>query len=351
MATPFKFFEGFDYWASAADGVGKGWVITLFDEGSPGLSFPAGRYGGQSCNADAYPVRLAKPLPAQQTTIWMGVAISTDSNFGGVGDGEKSYIIAASCSGTIVCALGNSGVQSIQLTDSAGGTHAISGFTFPASGAWTYLELGLTAGATTETGQATVRQDGVSLGTFAISTTGSTNIYFDQINFYTLDCANSVGEIDDIYINNGAGLDPGFCGPMRVGVAILSADVGSGSAWTPASGTALFSQLNELPENGGTTHVSSSTDAALALFDVGSITGSLGTVVGVQPVIVAEGVNSTIAAQVISNSETVTTPFSSLTATYTGYAPTVLETDPSTGNRWTITAVQDATYGLLKGSP
>ena len=344
----YKFLEGFDHWASIADGTGKGWTITSFD-GGPAISFAAGRFGGQALDGHAYPQRLSKALLSNQTTLYLGAAFSSDSAFPGQPD-ERGNLFAVSTGGTIQVAL-KAGVKTLAIVDSSGATTTINGFTMPAAGTWTYLEIGVVAGSSSSTGSISVRQDGAQLGSFNVPTVTASASAYDAAMYYAPDCENAAGRIDDIYLSNGQGIDTSFCGPLQVVTVYPTADIGT-SSWTPSSGTALFSQVNEAQEDGATSTISTTINAAEADFAFSSLSGTLGTIVGVQSVITGIGSGgSTIAGKISSNGTVHVGPYANLAATYTAYAPECLELDPATAERWTAAGFAAATKGIVKGSP
>lgn len=64
---------------------------------------------------------------------------------------------------------------------------------------------------------------------------------------------------DDLYVNDDqGGVNDDFWGDTRIGLIMAISD-GDFSQWTPNSGTAHFSRINEVPPDGDTSYVSSDT--------------------------------------------------------------------------------------------
>lgn len=124
-------------------------------------------------------------------------------------------------------------------------------------GVYNYFEL-QTAGGT---GMATVnvRVNGAPIFS------GLQGDRVDQISIFTILTPGGGGSAyaDDVYVNDNTGtVNTGFLGPVRIGAITASAD-GAPLQWTPSAGGPHFSLIDQIPQNGGASSVSSSTVGAV----------------------------------------------------------------------------------------
>ncbi len=190
-----KGIEGFSNWSSYVDGLGTGWTFPQ----SGNVAFVPGRFGGQALHGQGgNGCLIERALPSEQTAMWLGAAFCSDNYYN---SNANPALIGLTTGGTPVLYLrqggGTSNPVALWLIDAAGGTTSVSGFLEPAVNTWTYLEIGVAAGAN-GTGQVIVRQDSVPIGTFALSTVGTAAPYFDGLLFCA-PYANAGGYLGDIY--------------------------------------------------------------------------------------------------------------------------------------------------------
>ena len=337
--TLYKHLEGFDHWASYLDGNGDGWSFPSF------MTFPAGRYGGQSIkDPGGNGSGGTLTLPSNQTTLYVGAAFYADS-----WGATNQNIITFLSSGTIVGKLQLNGVSNLQYIDSTGGTTSFARGTI-ANNTWSYFEIGIIADASAAPGNVVVRQDNSTIASLTVATSISGSVYFDHVGIFT-PYAGADGRIDDVYLYNNQGLDVEFCGPLQVFTAFPTGDISNTGSWAPTSGTTLYNMVNEVQEDGATTTITSPVDGSTAMFSYTTLPGTLGTIIGVQASTNGTSVGGSIAPRISSDGTVEVGSSVALGASYTAHSSTTMELDPGTGLRWSISGFNTATKGIIKGSP
>ena len=133
-------------------------------------------------------------------------------------------------------------------------------------------------------------------------------------------------------------------GDLRVQVTVPAAN--SAVQWTPLAGS-NFSEVNELPVDGDTSYVYTSTAGQQDLYTVGSLTGTPSSIKAVQirTCMRKTDASAHTAASVISSSATVQQGATqSLSSTYQ-YNADIYEQDPHTSAAWTLSAVNALLIG------
>ncbi len=361
MTALIKVLEGFDLWPASPSGgswvdvVGKGWI---YNSGS--INVGSGRFGGQAIGYNGgyqYYYWFNPPQNAQKQ-IAMGAAYLYDSWSSWYTPGNALMFFQGTITGpstSDVTVTSQCGLKSVngaswrwEYSDTAGNLTPIYGFTTPANNTWTYMEACLILdeiGSTT--GTFIVRQDGVDLCSISVSNT------VPQIDFVQFGSAGSGGSlnlIDDAYIYNGQGLEPMFLGPLYVATIHPTADVSNTGSWTPSTAGSLTAMVNG--SNISTlTGTITSTTTAKCMFDVGSITGTAGQVVGVQVNYYASGSGGSTLTGIAGSSSGTSTSTGTITVpvgTYNLYGAGAIELDPATNERWTFTGVQAAPFGISR---
>lgn len=265
--------EGFDHGSSVALAAqNKGWLEAR-SHGSgytiqPTSSIVTGRIAKRGLQ-----MTTGTNGSGGSTPVWVGWyhALTAASEYIAGGAMKFSYVNGSPCdifwyyaSGTRIMRVqwvdGGTGLAgTLQIVNSAG-TLIASGTTKIQSGSWFYIEV--RAKVNGASGEVELKLN----GTAEIATT-TTNIGSTNIDNVTWGAANAFGSssvattvMDDIYVLNTAGSAPRntFLGPCRVETLMPDAD-GASTAWTPNSGSAHFSRVNEISgtyPDGDTSYVS-----------------------------------------------------------------------------------------------
>jgi hypothetical protein len=239
-------FDGFGLYANGADALKvKGWTATGFP------SFGAGAGGRLSTSGSVFfnNASLSQTFPAATTTI-IGIAIkiSGGSNSITAFFGTSAVSVSMNPPGS-----GPGSVLSGSYND--GTLHALFS-TLVSINVWYYLEIKIVQGAG---GSVEVRLDTSPLGsatgiTWAGSTPGPLVLQLNGGQFLT---------IADFYLLDGTGPAPfnDYLGDIKIETLRPTAD-GATSGWTPNSGSAHYSRVNETGEDGDTSYVSTATVGA-----------------------------------------------------------------------------------------
>jgi hypothetical protein len=172
---------------------------------------------------------------------------------------QGSPIVLGNSGGTLY-AIQINGNGSISLIDNQN-TLGTSAAGLIVTGVYNYFELQVAGG--TGVSPVTVRVNG---GVVFSGLAGNIN---QQISVFSLSIPG--GEItalaDDIYVNDNTGAaNTGFLGPVRIAAITANAD-GAPLQWTPSTAGPHFSLLNQVPQNGGASSVSSSTVGAVDQYE------------------------------------------------------------------------------------
>ncbi len=217
--------EGFDHF-SKDDAVEKGWTGNIF-----GMTAPRG-FGGQSMDV-IINNEVRKILPSSYATIIAGAALRVDDTLPGTimtlrGGGVPAVSVAS-----------NGGNRLLEIIDSAGAVVA-SGTTLIPIEEFFYVELKLVVGTA---GHATVHLNGQPEIAATLGNYGSSNI--DTIEFSNHSLSGNT-HVDDVVVLDTTGSAPqnDFLGDVRVQTLWPVSDA-SHLQWTPDSGTAHYSRVNE----------------------------------------------------------------------------------------------------------
>ncbi len=217
--------EGFDHF-SKDDAVEKGWTGNIF-----GMTAPRG-FGGQSMDV-IINNEVRKILPSSYATIIAGAALRVDDTLPGTimtlrGGGVPAVSVAS-----------NGGNRLLEIIDSTGAVVA-SGTTLIPIEEFFYVELKLVVGTA---GHATVHLNGQPEIAATLGNYGSSNI--DTIEFSNHSLSGNT-HVDDVVVLDTTGSAPqnDFLGNVRVQTLWPVADA-SHTQWTPNSGTAHYSRVNE----------------------------------------------------------------------------------------------------------
>lgn len=237
------------------------------------------------------------------------------------------------------------GVILLTSGDASGSVLATYTGAFLAS-TWTALEFEITIDASA--GALHVRENGsASFNATGLNTRPvSTNNYANALHIGTANSINHV--IDDFIWFSTSGAAPNtWVGDMRAVVLRPSADTAQ-KDFTPNSGSANFSRVNEAQQDGDTTTVSDATVGHNDLYDLDDLATPPLSIVAVQTRGMMRKSDAGARAgqvQLKSGSTTVTSTVLSLSTTYQ-YVNRLDTVDPDTTAAWTATAVN-----ALKAGP
>jgi hypothetical protein len=324
--------DGFDHYNTSAHLALK-WSGVANAAGT----FGAGRFGGQAFTASGTPGTGARMDLTAQATRVVGFALKLpNTTTGGIivvfGDGATTQVDVR-WSGTAAGLL--TVTRNGTVLGTASGTYA--------QGVWYYLEF--KALIDPSAGEVYLHIDGASvLALTAQNTRNTANSYSTRVTIST-SAAPAVYTFDDLYILNTSGsINNDFLGECRIITSVPNAD-GSSLQWTPSTGTAHWSLVDEIPPN-ATDHVLSSTPGHIDLLVLPDIAPT-GPVLAAQTVIMAlkddVGVRQ-IAEQCKSGATTGTGATETMTSTNAFYK-TLRETDPATSAQWTLSGFNAAEWG------
>lgn len=334
------FVDGFDHYATAD--IGKKWN----NQGGTTLSIASAASrsaSGQGLRINTNASCFVQRGFASLGTVLFGVACrvgaAQSGNFGLLAllDGATYQIFVATlASGAVRVCRGNSMGVNI-LAESAGGVVSLN--------AWFYIEVKATM-ATGATGSVVVHVNGQEvINVTGVQTAASgaaqanSFLIFGQSTGINLD-------FDDVYVAStlGGGVAD-FIGDVRVDTQLPDAD-GSTLNWTPSTGNAHWSLLDENPPN-TTDYVSSNTANNIDSYSFTALTGS-GTIFGV-----AVNLTSTLSD---AGARTLTGYAKSGSNVSTGGShgvsygswtdvQDIFELDPQGNAAWTVSRVNAAEFG------
>lgn len=204
-------------------------------------------------------------------------------------------------------------------------------------GAYHFVEFTFNLHAST--GSATVKVDGVAVITATgLNTKGGTTTAIASFGIGD----SQINNVDDFYVTDGASL-----GERRIVACRPSADTASAD-WTPNSGSAHFSRVNEVLADGDTSYVASSTVGHKDLYDVDNLPTSPTTIDGVRIITAArkdDAASRTYRQLLKSSSTTANGADVGVNANYT-MAESQFLTDPATSAAWTTSGVNAMQIGL-----
>ena len=336
--------EGFDSWASSADGTAKGWI-----QNNAFLS--TGRFGGQALGiSTGGPAFLDRILPTPKTTLYVGAAFKfISTNIGTNNNGALFRFYGSDTAASLIVGLNSSGLLAI-LGSGWTGPGTVGTATINPGAGWTYLEVQV-VWSTSATGTVKVWQDGTLIySNTAIQTALSGHCSaFGQIEISTPYCSN--GSNNSAYFDDLYGSDSAILGPIRVATTRPTSD-NTGQGWTPSTGTTNYDKVNATIQNGGTPNVSASANSLTDLYGMGALpTSGVGAPIAVQPIVAATGAGNTISTSIktggtIYNSGTVAVP-----TAVNLIAPKIWEVNPNTGLAWTASDVNAMLVGMTNGAP
>lgn len=317
--------EGFDHVATSQLSL-KGWSALP-------TSMVTGRFGGQGAQISNQARTMTKSHTAAATVI-CGVAVNGPTTAG-------LDFFALRAGATLVVRLSCDASGFVRVRNSAGTIIATGTATVISSG-WHYIEV--KAFVNGASGTIEVHVDGVVEIASTVTNIGSTNL--DSIALIG-NTSSIITTWDDIYVCDASGSAPRntFLGDVRISTIFPTAD-GAHTQWTPSTGTAHWSLVDETTPNDDTDYITDATPGDIDTFAFGDIDTSA-TVFGVQRNIYARkddaGVRQIAGVTRQSGTDTVGSTFT-LASTYTFFSE-ILPQDPTAAD-WTPTTINADEFGV-----
>ncbi len=304
----------------------KGWSGAWTSAGT-------GRFGGQAMSLSN--VESHKSLPSTYATLIIGFAC------GNIAAQLSAPVMALrTAAGALVVQIGFNSSQQIVVYNGSNSVIA-TGTTVLPSATYQYIEL--KAFVNGASGTIEVHLNGVVEIASTTVNIGSTNM--GQILFGPQGGVGNQGAFDDVYVNDtSGGHNDSFLGDVRITTEWPTSD-GAHTDWTPSSGTAHWSLVDETTPNSDTDYVSSGTIGNIDTYGIGVVDGGA-TVYAVQVNLFARKDDSSArqVAPVIRQSATdyVGTTYT-LGSSY-AYDSQIYDKDP-TGTAWTPTTINADQFG------
>lgn len=213
---------------------------------------------------------------------------------------------------------------------------------------WYYVELQVTCDNVTGAYEVRVGENDV-LSDSGLDTQAGSNAYHDRVVF--LPGAACLARWDDIYVCDGSGTDNNdFLGNCKV--TPLYPDGDDTDNWTTACQANHYENVNMNPSDEDANYVEEDTVNVTDLYDYDDLGGGIASVFGLQI--------NTECRETDANSFDIKLPVDSNGTQNDGAALTIgttdwvtktrlVETDPDTGNLWTVNAINAAKFGIKVG--
>ncbi|MFF2388950.1 hypothetical protein [Agromyces sp. NPDC058104] len=326
------FIDSFD----AQDATAK-WVSTLAS--APSYA-EVPRYALGSCVKAASAGRLTKPFPAAAQIV-MGFAFKVDNL-------SAAHLLAHGWADS--GATQHAGIQvstTGQIQVMRGGTVAASSAAgLIVAGNWYFIELRATIADSG--GVAEVKLNGTQIINFSGDTKNAgTATTFDMVSLGGASTMDTAVTYDDFYLLNTSGSAPNntFLGEVVI-QALLPNAAGAHTDFTPIGSGANYQNVDEIPPS-GSDYNASSTVGAKDSYGVTNLSGSVGTIFGVQENMHASktGVGAAnLKSLVRSGGTDYTQPAVALGASQQWYGA-IREVDPATSAAWVASAVNALEVG------
>lgn len=297
-----------------------------------------GRFGGKAYRPDVNGLFAYKNLASNFGTLIVGFAVNHNGNSG------TDAFFAFQDVGSTQIYLHVNGLQHVEVVRGDGTVLLDTGYRF-IFGIWNWIEFKVVF-STTTTGSFEVRAEGITIGTqSSVKTTNSGNAFASRV--FIGSCGGFAGtNFDDFYcVDSGGSVNNTFLGDSKIETKFPTSD--NTVAWTTSGGN-NFGVVNNNPDDGDTSFVSSSTVSQTDLYGVaGFQTG--GNIAAVQVNMNARKDDAglrQIASRVKSGATTVSGATVTMLSTYLLY-PQMYETDPNTSALWTPTNLNSALFGEI----
>jgi hypothetical protein len=329
--------ESFDLYSTVitkTDGTG---ILTNWQCAFPSdSSIIAGRYAGQALRKPAAGgvEPWYRTLPVKRTTFtvgfdWRNSTTNTEIFHLMTGTGTEQITLTGDATGAISVRRGGASGTILGTTPAAQ----------IAANVWSYIEIGITLSTTVGTVDLWIE------GSHVLSLTGQNTWNNSGAGgFDTLQVPENNGttDVDNIVVQDVIG----SLGPLRVDPFFPNGDVSTGT-FAPNSGSTLYTQVSENPNDQDTTYIESGTTGDQCLMNIQDVTGSL-NIIGLCATYVAKtggGSGRGYGAVISDGVNTIVGGTITLGAAY-AFTQTMFMTAPD-GSGWT-TAKFNATQGGIK---
>jgi len=333
------FCDGFDHYATAD--ITKKWTTQSLGT----INTSAGRRSGGAwlcANGNAY---LTKTLPGSYSTIIMGFAWKP------VVAGAANAFIAVMREGSIEhIALNFNAANKFEIVrGGVGGTILATSTSAFSTGSFYFVELKVNVHDST--GVAVLKINGViEINVSSIDTrNGGTGIINNVGIGDPATWAHGGNDVyDDLYVCDTAGSAPNndFLGDCRIDTLFPSAD-GSNSAWTPSTGTAHFSLVDEGTPN-TTDYVESNVVGSKDTWNFQDLAAITGIIYGAQICTAAlkDDAGGRSIANTVKSGAANADGATQAMSTSQVYFLDVFAVDPATGAAWTEANLNAAEFGV-----
>lgn len=330
-ASDLILIDGFDLY-STGNPASNRWIGATGGTSSNGVR--AGRLGGFALAGDQF-LNATISVPGAPTQFSMGMAFQAATALPGFQANLANWKV--------------SGASQIQLlTNVDGSLSVLRGATTLGTTAavltpnvWAYIEIECVISATVGVFNIYVNSVQV-LALSGVNTKGQTATSIDQLTLFP--GANVNNQLaDDFYMTSVASK----LGECRVETVRPTADTAQ-KDWTPNSGSANFSRVNEATVDGDTSYISSSTPGQIDLYDFADLSSAPATIHAIQTTIIArkdDAAARTVRSKVKSSS---TTGNGATTALSTSFASIrdIFVNDPNASAAWTGSTFNAAQMGV-----
>ena len=343
MATAFALIDGYDIYPD----------INTTSEGLQGyytLNSPidlyvvTGRFGGQAIKATGYVTGFYGTFYRQFSGL-SALTVGHASLMGSFLLGQINYNVVGLWNG------GPSGTLEVGVCMTSNQKYAIyvgspsnvvaTDANLITVGSWHYVELEVVPGPT---GSATLFVDGFQVATYSGNLGAATTI--DTVGFGPIGNQPSTAyttthSYDDVYVSNSATRE----GERRVETLVPSSD--SQKQWTPLSGTTNYTEVNQLPIDGDTTYVYSSTVGNEDRYGITSLSGNPQAISAVQVRVCArkdDSATRTMSSIINSAGTEVDGATFALAASYL-YQSDIYPLNPNGSAAWTASTVNAVLIG------
>ena len=229
------------------------------------------------------------------------------------------------------------------------GTLLATGTINVCDGAWHYLEVSVTFNGTT--GASVVNVDLIQqFSVTSINTIVSANSYANAISIYRQNSSGYMSYDNWVVMDTTGSTFNAFQGEMRI-FGVLPNQAGNYAQWTPSTG-ANFSCVNQNPDDGDTTYISTTSTGNLDSYKFASLPFTAGTIKAVWVNIVAKSSDVGVKTVSILSREAGTDYVGSNVITlgnaYSSFGQ-FYNVDPA-GSAWTITNFNNMEFGIKEVS-
>jgi hypothetical protein len=328
--------DGFDHYSDQIHAREK-WDTTAFGS----YINVAGRFGGAAANGGLFSLTQGQLAAVATRTVGFAVMVAAGTY----------------TSGYLIC-FWDGATEQLSVRWTTGGAFLISrnGTTLATStqtllaNKWYYIEFQATINASTGSYTLKVIDGGVETTWLTATGVNTQSTGNATTNGMQLAQNNALLTVDDFYCLNSSGsVNNTFLGECRILTSFPTADSATNKAWTPDTGTAHFSRVNDATNpDDDTSYVYSATAGQLDTYSFATVSPT-GAVAAVQ--------TSLCARKDDVGSRTISSEYRGGGVNYDGvnqFSPgsqyfifrQIYETDPATGLVWTASGINAGEFGV-----